>query len=164
MLRSLLIPAAATLLSACITTRPPLVMPDRVLGPRDSLALAFETGRRDAMVLHPERIPLAALVPAAGLLIALQTNEWWTFPVTSTVTSAGVTLWAYGATKAPLPAPPDSMRGRYALESEESWHRYRLGFESVIEERRARYLSASFRGWILTGGLWLLYFAYRPPR
>ena len=164
MLRSLLIPAAATLLSACIATPPPMVMPGAVLGPRDSLALAFETGRRDAMVLHRDRIPLVALLPTAGLLVALQTNELWAFPATSTVTNGGLTFWAYREKQAPFPAPPDSMRSRYALESEEAWRRYRLGFQSVIEERRERNLAQSLRAWIVTGSLWALYFAVRPPR
>ena len=164
MLRSLIPLTAAGLLSACIATPRPVIMPDRVLGPRDSLALAFETGRRDAMVLHPERFPLFVLVPPTALLIALQTDELWALPVTTTVLHGGLTFQAYRETRAPFPAPPDSMRTRYALDSDEAWRRYRLGFQSAIEDRRDRNLSRTLRGWLISGSLWILYFAVRPPR
>lgn len=72
--RSLYAFAAAAITSACIAVPPPVTMPGTALGPRDSLALVFETGRRDAMLLHPGRMPvLLALGPAVGLLAATKT-------------------------------------------------------------------------------------------
>jgi hypothetical protein len=116
------------------------------------------------MVLHRERFPIVALVPPAALVVALQTNELWAFPATATVMHAGITFQAYREKRAPFPAPPDSMRTRYALDASEAWRRYRLGFESAIGDRRDRNLALVLRGWIVTGSLWALYFAARPPR
>ena len=47
--------ACGLLLGACVAAPPPILVPDPVLSPRDSAALAYDTGRRHALLLHQRR-------------------------------------------------------------------------------------------------------------
>jgi hypothetical protein len=56
------------------------------------------------------------------------------------------------------------MRVRYGLDEPDLWRRYRLGFAGAIEERRRLELNRNLRMSVGSLSLWVLYFAFRPPR
>ena len=149
---------AATLgaLSACVPLPSPWTPADRqLLAPRDSAALARETGRRDAHVL--QRPSAAGAVPVAstvavtlGLFLRRPGGGYWIAPVTIASVSTAGALWAYRETKRPIPAPPDSMRSRYGLADDRLWQSYGDGFREQIDDQRRNELSKSTRSAFLT--------------
>lgn len=161
------ISAAVALVSlgACAVPPPPLLPPQPALSPRDSAALAYDTGRRDAQALYRPRTTsiLTAIALPLGLAISRATDEYWAVPITAgTVTLSG-TVWAYREMRRPLPVAPDSMRTRYGLEDPFVWRGYQRGFQDVIEvQRREEFKrSAKVSAFVVlvTG---LTYYAFQP--
>jgi hypothetical protein len=113
---------------------------------RDSAAIAFETGRRDALVLHPTRRPMLPLLAApAGLALSVTTHELWVLPATQLATTWGTVAYTYRQSKRPAPAPPDSMRRRYGQLSPGQWDAYERGFRTAIDRRRDEMLAEALR-------------------
>ncbi len=107
-----------------------------VLTPRDSAAIAYEQGRRDAMYLYPARVNLVPLLALPAMLVVTRaTNSLGAGLGTGVAVSGGVAVWSYRQTQAPTPAPPDSMQTRYGL-SDVLWRSYVDGFENAIDQRR----------------------------
>ncbi len=155
-----------TLLSACAAPPPPLLLsPQAALTPRDSAALAYDTGRRDATILHRPRTTAAATALALplGLVATRATGEFWAAPITASGVTLGGAMWAHREMKRPTPTAPDSMRTRYALDDVFLWARYQQGFQEAIEQQRLAEFqrSAKAAGFValVTG---LTYFAFRP--
>lgn len=152
-------------LGACAVPPPPLLPPQPALTPRDSAALAYDTGRRDAQVLHRPRTTsiLAAISLPLGLAITRATDEYWAVPITTSTVALGGALWAYQDMRRPLPVAPDSMRSRYGLEDPFAWRGYQRGFQDVIDQQRRDEFrrSAKFAAFVVvvTG---LTFYAFRP--
>jgi hypothetical protein len=144
-------------LSACIVPPAPWTPGDgQLIAPRDSAALAHETGHRDARVLQRPRSAAGAtklittFAVEVGLFIRRPGTNFWVTPVAIGSISAGGALWAYRETKRPLPAPPDSMRSRYGLSDERLWRSYGDGFREAIDDRRRAELALSSRSALMT--------------
>ncbi len=149
--------AMVSLLSACLAPPAPWVPGDgQLIAPRDSAALARETGRRDARVLQRPRSATGAttfismIAVEFGLAIRRPGNSYWVTPAAIGSVAAGGTLWAYRETKRPIPAPPDSMRSRYGLTDERLWRSYGDGFRNAIDDRRRAELERSSRSALMT--------------
>lgn len=151
--------------SACAVPPPPILPPQPAFSPRDSAALAYDTGRRDAQVLHAPRTTaiLTMLSLPLGLAIHRATDEYWALPITTSAISLGGTAWAYREMRRPLPGAPDSMRTRYGLQDPFVWSGYQRGFQDMIEQQRRdefrRSAKVSAVVVFVTG---LTYYAFRP--
>lgn len=157
--------AAFAMLAGCAVPAPPVLPPLPALSPRDSAALAYDTGRRDAQVLHRPRT--TALLPTLSLPLGLAmhraTDEYWALPITVSTVTLGGTVWAYREMRRPLPLAPDSMRTRYGLDDPFVWQGYQRGFQDVIDQQRRDEFrrSAKMSAFVVfvTG---LTYYAFRP--
>ena len=132
----------------------------------DSLSIAYEMGRRDALRTHWLRSPssLTTLALPISLVALLRTGEWWAYPATVSVLTSGVALYARRDTKRPAPEPAASQREWYRLSSDEAWRRYRLGYRDAIEERRrAELVRTANTAAIMTLSSLVLWYALRPP-
>lgn len=145
-----------SLLSACLAPPRPWAPGDgQLIAPRDSAALAYETGRRDGL-LQPRRTASAAtsfIGPIAltfGLFVRRPGTNYWVTPASLVAVGAGGALWEYRETQQPIPAPPDSMRARYGLTDARLWTSYNDGFRREIEDRRRTELTRSTRSALLT--------------
>ncbi len=142
-------PAGTLLLAAgaCMPFVQPVGTLSPVLGPRDSLALAYDTGRCDGLIIYPSHRPgiVFYLAVPVGLMVANRTGNYWMVPVSMTAARFGEALGSYGRTRAAVPAPPDSMRSRYGLNSPVLWNQYGRGFGRAVEDRRRADLNGSLR-------------------
>jgi len=149
--------AIVSLLSACLAPPPPWTPGDgQLIAPRDSAALARETGRRDARLRQRPRSAagstalISMIGMEVGLLVRRPGTNYWITPVAAGSVAAGGALWAYRETKQPIPAPPDSMRSRYGLTDERMWRSYGDGFRDEIDARRRAALERSSRSAVMT--------------
>ena len=149
--------AMVSLLSACLAPPPPWIPGDgQLLVPRDSSAVARETGRRDARLLQRPRSAAGATTIIGtfavefGLLIRRPGTSYWVAPAAIASAAGGGALWAYRETKRPIPAAPDSMRSRYGLTDERLWRSYGDGFRDEIDDRRRAELQRSARSALMT--------------
>ncbi len=164
--------ATVTLMSACLAPPRPWAPGDgQLLAPLDSAALARETGRRDALLQRQRTAAgatslISTIGVTAGLLVRRPgANDFWVAPATIATVSAGGALWAYGETRRPVPAPPDSMRSRYGLTDDRLWRSYRDGFRDEIEERRRVELAHASRAALLNAIVFAgTYTAFSPLR
>jgi hypothetical protein len=134
--RHLGVAAALVALTACIPGPPPAIVPS-YLPLQDSSAIAFETGRRDAHLLHPVHYSSAPLFAApVGMVAFAATRQVLALPLSILAGSTVSIAQAFRAAREPIPAPPDSMRRRYGQLSPEQWDSYVRGFKSEIQTRR----------------------------
>lgn len=149
--------AMISVLSACLAPPPPWTPGDgQLLVPRDSAAVAHETGRRDARVLQRPRSAAGAttlistMAAEVGLFVRRPGTSFWVTPAAIGSVARGGALWAYRETRRPLPAPPDSMRARYGLTDAGLWRSYGDGFREEIDDRRRAELARSSRSALMT--------------
>lgn len=131
----------------------------------DSLSMAYELGRRDALRRHWLRSPatLTTLALPISLVAVRRTNDWWMYPATVSVLTSGAAVWAWRDSKRPAPEPEASLREWYRFSSDETWRRYRLGYRDAIEERRRGELVRTVNTAALTTlSSLLLWYALRP--
>lgn len=146
-----------SLLSACLAPPQPWTPADRqLLVPRDSAALARETGRRDAHMIQHLRSASGAMpfISAIAVELAIVTRRpgtsFWVTPAAVSAVSTGGAVFAYRETLRPIPAPPDSMQSHYGLTDERLWRSYAEGFREEIDDRRRAELARSSRAALLT--------------
>ncbi len=155
-LRPATLVATLSLLSACLTPPRPWAPGDgQLIAPRDSAALAYDTGRRDGLLQRGRTASAATsfILPVAltlGLFVRRPGTNNWVTPASIVAIGAGGALWDYRETQQPIPAPPDSMRARYGLTDPRLWTSYNDGFRKEIEERRQADLTRSSRSALLT--------------
>lgn len=157
-------PACGLLFAACVAAPAPLLTPAPVMSPRDSAALAYDTGRRDALLLHRPRtaVFVSAFAFPVGLVASNSTGELWVAPVATISVSLAGTLWAYRQTRLPIPFAPDSMRARYGLDEAHIWSRYQHGFQDAIDQWRHAEFQRSARSTVVFTLIGLTYLAILP--
>jgi hypothetical protein len=99
--------------SACLAPPAPWIPGDgQLIAPRDSAALARETGRRDARVLQRPRSAngtttiISMIAVEFGLVIRRPGASYWVTPAALGSVAASGALWAYRETKRQPPPRP----------------------------------------------------------